>query len=269
MKEHYFLNGNPVDINLPLRALFFGDGVFETFRCNGKLPAHLGRHLARLKKGAELLSIPLPHEDEIVEKIESGYRHSGINDAYMKVCILPEGENTYYVRPTGSSVLIVVKECQVKKEEVEICVSSHKRNQNSVLNSVKSMNYLENILVKREAIERGFDDAIILNLNNNITETSSCNIFWTRGKGVYTPSVQCGLLPGITREIILQVMAELDYQIFEHRFGLSYMLNSDFVFLTNSVSGMMFVNKINDLKMPKMDNNFSRIKDSFTRLMEW
>lgn len=269
MKEHYFLNGNPVDINFPLRAMFFGDGVFETFRCKGKLPAHIGKHLARLKKGAELLSIPFPDENETVEKIEHAYNSSGITDTYMKVCLLPEGDNTFFTKPTGVSVLIVTKECPVSKDEVDICVSSHKRNQNSVLNSVKSMNYLENILVKREAVDRGFDDAIILNLNNNITETSSCNIFWTRGKGVYTPSVQCGLLPGITREIILEVMAGLDYQIFEHRFGLSYMLNSDFVFLTNSVSGMMFVNKINDLKLPKMDNNYSRIRDRFLKLMDW
>lgn len=269
MNEFYYLNGRHVNINFPLRAAFYGDGVFETFRCRGDLPKHIQRHLARLRKGAELLSIPVPEEQDILGQINNAYTESAIEDAYMKICLLPEGGMTYYEKPHSSSVFIIVRKCEVSENPLSLCVSSYKRSQYSVLNTVKTLNYVENILVKREAIERGYDDAILLNNNGEITEASSYNVFWTRGKGVFTPSLQCGLLPGITRELMLEVLDELGYQINERRFGLSYMLNSDFVFLTNSVAGMKFVNRINDLKMPDMDQKFNDIKTSFYKKMCW
>ncbi len=269
MNEIYYLNGTKVNIDFPLRAAFYGDGVFETFRCRGGLPIHINRHIARLEKGAGLLSIPVPERTNIVEQIGTAYAESDIEDAYMKVCLLPEGDMTYYKKPSSSSLLIVVRGCQTSEDPLSVCVSSYKRSRHSVLSTVKTLNYVENILVKREAIERGYDDAILLNDNGEITEASSFNVFWIRGKGVYTPSVQCGLLPGITRELMLDVLEELGYQINERRFGLSYMLNSDFVFLTNSVSGIKFVKTINDLQMPDMDDKFSDIKTSLFKKMGW
>lgn len=269
MSDLYFLNGKHVEINFPMRAVFYGDGIFETFRCRGKLPDFLDRHLSRLKAGAELLSIPFPPEHEIEEKISNAYDKSRINDAYMKVCLLPEGKNTFFEKPDSTSILITVRECTTTADPVSVCVSSYKRSQHSVLNTIKSLNYLENILVKREALDRGYHDAVILNQSGEVTETSSYNIFWIRGKGVFTPSVQCGLLPGITRELVLEVMKEVGYQINERRFGLSYMLNSDFVFLTNSVAGIVYVEMINDLKMPPVDDKFTHIRDSFYNKVGW
>lgn len=269
MNEKFFLNGKPVDINFPIRPVFYGDGVFETFRCPGDLPLHLDRHIKRLKSGAELLSIPFPEETRLKEILLSAYRSSETEDAYTKLCLLPEGDSTFYKRPESSSVLITIKPCNAVSGPVSVCVSSVKRNQNSVLNTVKSMNYLESILVKREAVDKGFHDAVILNQNGEITETSSYNIFWTRGKTVFTPSVQCGLLPGITREIVIDVVNELGYQINERRFGLSYMLNADFVFLTNSISGIVFVNMINDLRIPVIDEKVSPIIELFNEKMGW
>lgn len=269
MTSFIYLNGNRVKTDFPLRPVFYGDGVFETFRCKGDLPVYLNKHLDRLKHGADLLSIPYPQTNSIIEYISTAYQNSGIQDANLKICLLPVGDNIFYEKPSDVSILISVRQIDNTACNYSICLSSHKRNQNSVLNTVKSMNYLEKILARREAIEKGFDDAVVVNLNNEITETSSSNIFWIRGKGLYTPSVNCGLLPGITREVVIDLMKELGYQINERRFGLSYMLNSDFVFLTNSITGTIFVNRINDLKMPESDENYKKIKEALREKLEW
>lgn len=269
MKEYLFLDGNPVKTQFPLRPVFFGDGIFETFRCRGNLPVYLEKHLNRMQRGAEILSIPLPSKETIVKYIESAYRFSGISDANLKICILTRGGHSFHDKPEGCSVLTTVREISLSGDSVRICASSHRRNSTSVLNTIKSLNYLEQILVKREAVEKGFDDAVILNHNDEITESSSCNIFWVRGKGVYTPSTACGLLPGITRELVLGIFEELGFQIHERKFGLSYMMNSDFIFLTNSVAGMLYVEAINELKMPEMNDKFTEIRHELHRKLKW
>lgn len=269
MTSIIYLNGTRVNIDFPLRTIFYGDGVFETFRCKGKLPVYLEKHIERLRQGADLLSIPFPQQDQLIENIDKTYRDAGLEDANLKVCLLPEGENIFYKKPEDVSILVSIREIVQTPDVYSICLSSHKRNQNSVLNHVKSINYLEKVLARREALDKGFDDAVFANLNNEITETSSSNIFWVRGKGLYTPSVNCGLLPGITRDIVIDIMRDLGYQINERRFGLSYMLNSDFVFITNSISGIIFVNRINELKMPEPDVNYEKLKKVLYNRLQW
>ncbi len=270
LKEFNFLNGKPITSKqFPLRSLFYGEGVFETFRYNRQLPLHIKQHLERLRTGAKLLNIPCPSPSELISYIQQSISRTEIDDAYVKLCLLATGDTLFYKNPSDFSVLITIKNFQQSKEEFSLCISTHKRNPNSVLNTVKTLNYLEKILVRREAIDKGFDDALILNLNNELTETSSSNIFWVRGKDIYTPSKQCGLLAGITRDLTLEIAKELGYKINERRFGPSYIMNSDFAFLTNSLSGTIYVNKINNINMPPPNDYYFEIKNEVLTKLGW
>ena len=259
MTSIIYLNGTRVNIDFPLRTIFYGDGVFETFRCKGKLPVYLEKHIERLRQGADLLSIPFPQQDQLIENIDRTYRDAGLEDANLKVCLLPEGENIFYKKPEDVSILVSIREIVQTPDVYSI----------ARIQVVERYLDLEKVLARREALDKGFDDAVFANLNNEITETSSSNIFWVRGKGLYTPSVNCGLLPGITRDIVIDIMRDLGFQINERRFGLSYMLNSDFVFITNSISGIIFVNRINELKMPEPDVNYEKLKKVLYNRLQW
>ncbi|MGH7884452.1 MAG: aminotransferase class IV [Thermodesulfobacteriota bacterium] len=269
MSEFIFLDGKVIDKSFLPRALFYGEGVFETFRWKGKPPVFLEKHFERLSSGAKLFDIPFPEITLLFERIYEAVKKSRIHDAYVKLCLIAEGETSFYKMPQKSSILVLVKKHTAPKEEFSLCVSKLKRNQFSPLHMVKSFNYMENILSKREALDKQFDDAIFLNINDEIVETSSCNIFWVRGKALFTPSINCGLLPGITRNAVLSIAPDLGYEINERKFKLPYLLNSDFAFLTNASAGVIYVNKINNQVMPKINAHYKQLKDSLTQKLDW
>lgn len=269
MSEFYYLNGKLAENPLFNRALFYGEGVFETFRWKGKKPVFIENHLERLKRSARLLSIPFPDKKQLIGNIENAVTESNFSDAYVKLCLISEGKSNFASKPDGSSVLIVIKNQPDIKKEFSICVSKLKRNQHSPMNTVKSFNYMENILAKRKAMEKGFDDAVFLNINDEIVETSSCNIFWVRGKSLFTPSVNCGLLPGITRELILDIAGEIGFEVNERKFKLPYLLNSDFAFLTNASAGCIYVSKINNQVMPQKNSEYKTFEDKLEEKLDW
>ena len=269
MSEYYFFNGQLEDNRLFNRALFFGEGVFETFRWKGKPPVLLSTHLERLKQSSSLFGIPYPGDPILIQHVQNSVKESTHDDAYVKLCLVSEGKADFSSMPEGCSVLVVVKKQPETKNEYSLCVSKIKRNQNSPLNTVKSFNYMENIMAKRNAIQKGFEDAIFLNINDEIVETSSCNIFWVRGKSLFTPSLNCGLLPGTTRELVLEVARESGYQVNERKYKLPYLLNSDFAFLTNASSGCIYVNRINNQQMPSQGKEYGMFKEMLFEKLEW
>ncbi len=269
MSEFLFLNNEKIESNLPLRSLFYGEGVFETTRWKGKEPLYIKSHLKRLRESAMYLDIPYPGDEQIRKQAQNCYKIANIEDAYLKICILSDGDTLFYERPKTSSILIFIKEQKESKFTASLCVSEIKRNQNSRLANIKTFNFLEGILVKREAIKRGFDDAIILNTKDEITETSSNNIFWVRGKSLFTPSVNCGLLPGITRDIVITMASELGYDVNERKYKLPYLLNSDFAFLTNASHGMLYVNKINNQSFTPIADEFHKFKNLLYSKLGW
>ena len=193
----------------------------------------------------------------------------GVDDAYVKICLLSSGKNIFYHKPEASSLLIVVGEYRGTKDQVSICVSTRKRSSTSTLLRIKTLNYLENVLSRREAVDKDFDDAIFLNSNDEVAEATSSNIFWVRGKGIFTPSIECGILPGITRELVLEVASELGYELNERKFRLPYLLNSDFAFLTNSLIGAIYISKINDQIMPNTPVQFVEYKEKLFERLGW
>lgn len=210
-------------------GVMFGRGVFSTLYVKEK-PLFLNEHIERIKNNMEVIGLsPLIEETVLREEIKK----LNIKNKILKIVvteeniILAQRENTY--------------KDEIYLNGVELNISKIRKNETSRLNNVKSLNYLENILIKEEAIKEGVFDSILLNTKGNVTETSSSNIFSVKNGEIITPNLECGLLSGIVRGFIVD-----NFNVSEAEVTLEDFLESDEIFITNSVFGVIKVNKIGD-----------------------
>ena len=269
MAELIYKNGKRVHEDLPLRSIFFGEGVFETFRYKAALPAHFDKHLRRLREGARFLEMEMPEDSYILGLIDNAVRKSGLSDLYVKLCLLSEGRSAFYEISQGTQVLIQIKDYPGSKDSIKAGVSSYRKSSSSPVLRIKSFNYLENILARRQALKNGFDEALFLNERAEITEGSAGNIFWFKNSTVYTPAVKCGLLPGTTREIIIESQSELGIEVEEGYFSIEHLFDAEFVFFTNSLLGSVPVSQIDDCEFPIDNPTYQNIGREILSQLGW
>jgi len=212
---------------MELRTLFFGEGLFETILWRGKT-AKLKRHYLRLKNSADFFQIPCPDYETFCQEIEK--KTEDRKNLYVKFCLLSKGQSLYYSYPEGFEILVVVKDFIPDANPKKLCLSNIKRHSKNPVIYHKTMNYLPNILAKREALSRCFDDAVMLNEQDEITECSASNILILKDSKLLTPARDCGLLMGTTMEILIEKM-----NVKEERLTIDDLYNASSVFITNSL----------------------------------
>jgi 4-amino-4-deoxychorismate lyase len=269
MKEIVYQYGKPLEEALPLRSLLYAEGVFETFRWKGSPPVLLKRHVARMKRGAEFLGIPFPGVKVVTKVVKGAVMVSGIEDAYVKVCLLSAGSLKFYEQASHWRLLTVIRKYEPTKECMRAHVTSFKRFSCSRLLAVKSLNYLENMLARRESKKAGCDEAIFLNERDEVTEGSFTNIFWVKGKTLYTPALECGLLPGVTREALISLAPKLGLGVKEGKFTLKDVLKSQGAFFTNSLIGVSAVSAVDGVKINIDDDLYAKLRTSLFQKLEW
>ncbi len=269
MKEFIFLDGKPLKQKLPLRSLFYGEGLFETFRWPGSPPVFLKKHIDRMKRGSEFLKIPFPAEQNMKNALDDSVNKSGVKDAYVKLCVLCAGPSKFYKLANEVQVLVMVKEYAPPNKYVRAHVVPFKRISSSPLSRIKSINYLENMLARREAERRGYGEAIFLNERGEVAEGSSTNIFWVKRGVLYTPALECGLLPGITREALISLAPELDLELKEGKFNLNEIFASQGAFFTNSLIGIAAITEIDETELTVDGALFGRLRNSLFRRLGW
>jgi len=269
MKDYLFIDGIRTEKPLPLRSLFYGEGLFETFRYKGSLPVLLDKHFERMEKGAILLKIPFPDRGYLRGLIRKAISESEIDDAYVKLCLLSDGDVAYYQMSNRQQVLVIVKEYVRPRQSVKLKVSSFRRISDSPLIRVKSINYLENILARRDALNSGYDESLFVNENGEVTECSSSNIFWFKSQTLFTPNEDSGLLTGTTRALVLDFITDNKVDLLESKFLLNDMRAADFVFITNSLIGCMPVSEIEGNSFNTEHPSFLKIQNTLLRQLEW
>ncbi len=224
------------------RSLQYGEGLFETIRWRGE-NRKLKLHYRRLSDSADFLNIPCPRYEDFISYIKTAV--GGDNNKYVKFCLLSEGEDYFAGKPGGYRIDVMVRELPVPPERVSLCISDYRRHSLNPLFRHKSTNYLFNILVKREAVSRGFFDCIVLNEKGNLTECSSSNLLIVKGSRLITPNRGEGLLWGTTLEAICQSLGVEEKEIKpEELFGC------DGLFILNSLMGAVPVERIEDRALP-------------------
>ena len=129
---------------------------------------------------------------------------------------------------------------------MEVNLARSRRNSQSVISNYKTVNYLDSVLARNEALPGGFFDTIFLNESGYVCEASTSNIFMITGNRLATPSFGCGILPGITRKVVLELSRYAGLGIEEGEFLVSELKSADEVFLTNSMFEIIPVVKIGD-----------------------
>lgn len=267
--EQVFLNGVKVGPEIPLRALFFGEGLFETFRYRFRIPVFIDRHYSRMERGAGLLGIPFIQREKFTALVEKAVNGSGIRDAYVKVCLLSGGGLNYYDYASEGDVAIVVKAYESRKGLVKACINEFRRYSDSPVRSLKSLNFLENIIARRAAQRGGYDEAVFLNERGEVAEGSSSNIFWVDGDTLYTPSIDCGILPGTTREILLSSVNQLGLRVEEGHYSPECVCSSRFAFLTNSLAGSSCLSHFEHSIFSPEDELYESIKTLLFTKLGW
>ena len=269
MAEILFINGNRVEDVLPLRSLFFGEGVFETFRYKSRLPVHFDKHIRRLKEGTAVLNMEMPDEAYLISLIDQGVKEAALSDLYVKVCILSDGSNPFYENSQGSQVFILVKEYPTPKDSLKASICQFNKHSSSPILRIKTFNYLENIIARRDALAKGFEEVLFVNEKGHITEGSAGNIFCYKSGTLYTPSVDCGLLPGTTREILLDIKEELGIEIEEGWYSLKEVISSEFAFFTNSLMGSVSISQIDNQMIPMNNPVYMMIQQELRAALGW
>jgi 4-amino-4-deoxychorismate lyase len=267
--EQVFINGNSIPTEIPLRALFFGEGLFETFRYNNRMPLFFNMHYERMEAGARMLQIPLMDKDSVIELVKKAVIDSGLPDAYVKICVLSGGSLNYYDIPEKGDIAIIIRDYAVRKEPVRASVNSFKRSSESPIRRVKSLNYLENVMARREAGLSGYDESIFLNERGEITESTSGNIFWFNNDVLFTPSLGTGILPGITRAVLIKFMHELGLRVEEGGYRPEHLVGSSFAFLTNSLVGSVLLMQLGEIVFPLNDKLYEGVRKLLTAKLGW
>ncbi len=191
------------------RGFLLGDGVFETIRAAAGLALHLDRHLARLRHGAAVLGIPLGWSDAaLAEAVGAVLAAGALADAAVRIT-LSRGPGPRGVLPAADptpSLLIAVAALPQPAAPARVVIArSTCRNEASPLSRIKSLNYLDSIIARREAAARGADDAILLNTRGQLAEATAANLFVVLRDGTpVTPPVADGALPGIFRARLIE-----------------------------------------------------------------
>jgi branched-chain amino acid aminotransferase len=225
-------------------GFLFGEGIYETLRTYRRTPFLLDRHLARLRHSASLMALDVPFTDaEFSDRVaETMAAHPALEEAYIRILLTRGiGDLTYNLAATPvPSLVIIVKPFTPHPERtfidgIPIVVVSIRRNHPTALNPmIKSNNLLNNALAMQEALRRGGQEALMLNQAGQLAECSQSNIFVVRHGEVFTPPLSAGLLPGITREYVLEIAGEAGIPAREADLELDDLATADEVFITGT-----------------------------------
>jgi branched-chain amino acid aminotransferase len=194
-------------------GFLYGDGVFEGIRVyNGKIFKHR-EHIDRLYESARAILLEIPMTPEaLIQSVEQTVRAFGKPEGYIRL-VITRGPGNLGIDPRKCEpqVVIIVDDIQLYPKELyesglEIITAATIRNHNNALNPrIKSLNYLNNILAKLEAIRAGCLEAIMLNTRGEVAECTADNIFIVKDGVLKTPPPDAGILLGITRNTILDL----------------------------------------------------------------
>lgn len=229
MSSKVFINGALVDkadakISVFDHGFLYGDGVFEGIRLYSGNVFMLNEHLRRLEDSAKAIGLKLPTDLETIgEQVCLTCRANGLTDGYIRL-VVTRGEGHLGLSPTGlhsPNLVIIADTIKLYPDSYYtdglkiITVPTRRINPAALPPMVKSLNYLNNILAKIEAMNSGFLEALMLNDQGYVAECTGDNIFAIRDRKLFTPPTYSGALKGITRDVVLSIAVELGIPVVE------------------------------------------------------
>lgn len=235
------------------QSLHYGLAAFEGIRAykthNATRIFKIKEHFERLKKSCELVGIPYPWDNkDLIKKTYRLLEKNNLKDAYIRPIVYSEPQMTL-VAPEEVNIMICAWEwgAYLGDKQLKVCISPFQRpNPKSTFVEAKiSGHYVNSILATTDAKKRGFDEALLLDMNENVAEGSGANIFIEKGGKLYTPSLG-NILAGITRATVIELCKMLDIEVIEKQINVEELKNADSAFFCGTAAEVIGIHTIDD-----------------------
>ena len=235
------------------RGFLYGDSVYDVVRTYGGRVFELGRHLARMERTASRIGISLPSRSTLEAELARTMEAAGNPESYARFMVT-RGEGRFGLSPHlaegESRLIILVKPLEPPAAEqyergLRMAVARTRRNPPQALDpALKTGNYLNGILALREAHAAGADDALMLDIEGQVTEASTSNVFCVKGDTVVTPPLSLGMLEGVTRALLIDVARAEGVNLREEPHGIDAFVTADEVFVTSTIREVMAITSL-------------------------
>jgi branched-chain amino acid aminotransferase len=259
-------------------GFLYGDNIYEAMRTyRGKIFL-IERHLFRLEASANMINLNLPlNQADFQRQIERTVSAGGNNESYIRM-IVTRGKGAITLDMDSSeraSYVIIVKSLEQFPREfyqrgVKLAMVSIRRNDRQTLNPrIKSGNLLNNVLAYMQAKSEGAFEGILCNLAGYVTEATSSNVFLVKNGKLITPSLDAGLLSGVTRGLVLELAASQQIPIEERNVLPDELLLCDECFITSTTKAVLPVNQIGETRLPEAPGVVTRqIMDAYRKFVD-
>ncbi|MBD8007290.1 aminodeoxychorismate lyase [Bacillus norwichensis] len=257
---YIFLNGEIIEKEKALISPFdhgylYGVGVFETFRTYGGIPFLLNEHLERLNTALIEMGINLIFErEEVLAAIEKLSELNQLPDSYIRLNVSagPAEIGLQTSLYSESTVIIFQKELPPLEplREKEAVLLTIRRNTPETKTRLKSHHFFNNIAAKRELGADPGKEGIFLSEDGYLAEGVTSNLFWVKGRKIYTPAIETGILNGITRQFIFRLAERLGIQVEEGFYKEQALIQADEIFFTNSIQEIVPVKEYEGKTLP-------------------
>ena len=250
MSRNIWLDGKIVDesdakISVFDHGLLYGDGIFEGIRFYNGRVFRLTEHIERLYLSAKALLLKMPWTlEEVCEATRHTIRANNLNDGYIRLVVTRGigdlGLNPYLCPNPSMFIIasgITLYPAELYENGLEVVTCSTRRPTPASLSpQVKSLNYLNNVMAKVEALKAGAKEGLMLNEQGYVAECTGDNVFVVKKGEVITPPVSDGSLDGITRQVIFELCSELGISIRERSMARYDIYTADESFLTGTAA---------------------------------
>jgi branched-chain amino acid aminotransferase len=256
-------------------GLLYGDGIFEGIRFYGGRPFRLEEHLARLERSAAAIELALPYaRDALRAAIDAVIVRAGAPDGYLRL-VVTRGEGDLGLdprsckHPTTIIAAAPVRFFENADAGVAVIVASTRQAPADVVDArIKSLNYMNRLLARLEAIRAGADEAFMLDARGHLAEGTTDNVFLVRDGVLLTPPVTDGALEGITRAVVLGLAKDLGLATLEASVGTYDLRAAEEAFLVGTGAGLVPVRCIDGRPVGSCPGPlFARIRDAFDALV--
>lgn len=259
MSNYLIINGRVTEeskavVSVMDHGFLYGDGLFTTIRVEERRPLWFENHWLRLSQQAQQIHLQLPFtEEELRLWIERAVQVNGLESAYVRVTVSrgvgPLGLDFSQCQSPNCIVYskplpAFISERQEQGIKAGLLKSRHPGGQWAGA-GLKSMNFINQVLAASELNNNGWQEGIYLDNNSHITEGTVSNIFWSTGDMVFTPSLETGILNGIMRQKVVELIRSAGLILQEGFFKQEVLESADEIFITNCISEIVPVIEFN------------------------
>lgn len=237
---------NEIEVNSEDMGFLYGFSFFETVLVNRESKIFLlEEHIERLLGSLRFFQIRHSFSKAgLIKIVEEYIRQNQLENQVVRFSISAGNPQNNVEPRIFFSVRNNPYSKELRTQGLKLSISNVRRNVSSILVGHKTSNYLENFVLLKEAQASRMDDALLLNTSGHIAETTKCNLFFYKNNILFTPDLESGILPGITRQWVLTTAQKLNIPIREGKYTLEELLSCDEAFVTNSVMGIRHISQI-------------------------